>query len=128
MTSESHATNLPAPGRVISKALALFLLLNILFAWLIPLPSLGRISIYNHLVPGRVRLPYADDPARSYNLSLFDLEAMFASHEIEAQPKPEDEYRVILIGDSSTWATGRSAAAAASYNQVRTLTGTLTAV
>ena len=92
-----------ATGRVIFKALALFLLLNILFAWLIPLPSLGRISIYNHLVPGHVRLPYADDPARSYNLSIFDLEAMFASHEIEAQPKPEDEYRVILIGDSSTW-------------------------
>jgi len=85
------------------KALALFLLLNICFAWFTPLSNLGRISIYNRLVPGRVRLPYADDPARSYNLSLFDLDAMFASHEIEARPKPDDEYRVILIGDSSTW-------------------------
>ncbi len=28
---------------------------------------------------------------------------MFASHEISAGAKPADEFRVILIGDSSTW-------------------------
>jgi hypothetical protein len=28
---------------------------------------------------------------------------MFASHELSAGPKPPGEYRVILIGDSSTW-------------------------
>ena len=30
---------------------------------------------------------------------------MFASHLIAAGPKPEDEYRVIVIGDSSVWGT-----------------------
>jgi hypothetical protein len=30
---------------------------------------------------------------------------MFASHAIAARPKPADEYRVIVIGDSSTWGT-----------------------
>jgi hypothetical protein len=30
---------------------------------------------------------------------------MFASHEINAGPKPKDEYRIILIGDSATWGT-----------------------
>ncbi len=30
---------------------------------------------------------------------------MFASHVIAAGPKPADEYRVIVIGDSSTWGT-----------------------
>jgi hypothetical protein len=90
-------------GRVILKSLALFVLLNLLFAWLNPSQSLGRLTIYNRLVPGRDRLPYADDPSRSYSLSLYDLEVMLASHEINSGPKPADEFRVILIGDSSTW-------------------------
>ena len=85
------------------KALALFVVLNLLFAWLNPLLDLGQISIYNLLIPGRERLPYADNPSRSYSVSLYDLGAMFASLEIDGQPKPADEYRVILIGDSSTW-------------------------
>ena len=45
----------------------------------------------------------AINPESSYNLSLYNLEAMFASHEIAGQPKPADEFRVILIGDSATW-------------------------
>ena len=28
---------------------------------------------------------------------------MFASHELSASAKPADEYRVLLIGNSSTW-------------------------
>jgi hypothetical protein len=104
--------NLPSPqnspgwrfaGRVFVKALLLFLLLNFLFAACNPIPLLGRVSAYNHLFPGRARLPYAENPEKAYNLSLFDLEAMFASHELAAGNKPDDEYRVILIGDSSTW-------------------------
>ena len=104
--------NLPSPqnspgwrfaGRVFVKALLLFLLLNFLFAACNPIPLLGRVSAYNHLFPGRARLPYAENPEKAYNLSLFDLDAMFASHELAAGKKPEDEYRVILIGDLSTW-------------------------
>lgn len=59
--------------------------------------------MYNHIFPGRERLPYGDDPSRAYNLSLYNLEAMFASHQIDGVDKPADEYRLVLIGDSQTW-------------------------
>jgi hypothetical protein len=88
---------------IILKALALFLVVNLLFGLSDPSPLLGRVSAYNHLFPGRLRLPYSDDPQHAYNLSLYNLEAMFASHELAAGQKPPGEYRVFLIGDSSTW-------------------------
>lgn len=88
---------------VLLKGLGLFIAANVLFAWTYPLPALGRLSAYNSLFPGRVRLPYGERPDLAYNLSLFNLDAMFASHAIASGPKPEDEYRVVLIGDSSTW-------------------------
>ena len=72
---------------VILKALALFLVANLLFGLSDPSPLLGRVSAYNHLFPGRQRLPYSDDPQHAYNLSLYNLEAMFASHELAAGPK-----------------------------------------
>jgi len=87
---------------VLLKALLLFIVLNLLFAASNP-ARLGKISAYNHLFPGRLRFPFGENPAQAYNLSLFDLDAMFASHAIAAGPKPADEYRVILIGDSSVW-------------------------
>lgn len=89
--------------RLLLKTALLFLAFNLAFAALYPLPQLGRLSAYNRLFPGRLRLPYADRPERAYNLALNNLEAMLASHEISAGPKPLDEYRVILIGDSATW-------------------------
>lgn len=95
--------NLRFARNVLVKALLLFLAANLLFGLTAPLPFLGRISAYNHLFPGRERLPYGDDPQQAYNLSLFQLDAMFASHELAAGPKPADEFRVLLIGDSSTW-------------------------
>jgi hypothetical protein len=88
--------------RLVLKGLLLFLLVNFLLPALNPLPALGKITLYNGLFPGRARLPYGEVPDKAYNLSLFSLEAMFASHEISA-PKPEGEYRVVLIGDSSVW-------------------------
>lgn len=90
-------------GRILLKALALYLLANLVFATWYPMPLLGRISLYNNVFPGRLRLPYAENPAKAYNLSLFNLEAMLASHELSFGRKPNDEFRVILIGDSSTW-------------------------
>lgn len=90
-------------ARVLFKALLLFLAINLLYALLQPDAALGRLSLYNRLFPGRMRLPYGDVPERSYNLSLFNLEAMLASHEIAGASKAPDEYRVLLIGDSSTW-------------------------
>ncbi len=96
---------MPAPVRplpILVKGLILFLVFNLIFAAGNP-SSLGQASLYNHLFPGRQRFPFGEDPARSYNLSLFDLDAMFASHRISAGPKPVGEYRVLMIGDSSTW-------------------------
>lgn len=89
--------------RILIKVLALFVACNLLFALVDPLPALGRLSVYNALVPGRERLPYGDDPAKAYNLSLYDLNAMFASHVLSAGTKPKDEFRLLLVGDSSVW-------------------------
>jgi hypothetical protein len=87
--------------RIALKALLLFIALNVLFAALDPVTTIGRISIYNNLVPGRQRLPFGENP-ESYNLSLLQLDAMFASHEAAIPPTP-DEYRVLVVGDSSVW-------------------------
>lgn len=92
-------------ARLMLKTGVLFLILNLVFAWSNPLPALGRISAYNYLLPGRTRLPYGENPARAYNLSLYSLPAMLASHELAAAsvPVPASEFRVIVIGDSSVW-------------------------
>ena len=87
--------------RVLIKTVVLFILFNLIFAWLDPLPSLGSISIYNGITSGRERLPYGEDD-RAYNLSLNSLDAMFAAHTL-SRPRAPDEYRVLLIGDSATW-------------------------
>src|SRR5574341_678352 len=87
--------------RVAAKAAVLFLALNVVWALADPLPLIGRISIYNGIVPGRQRLPFGENP-ESYNLSTFQLDAMFASHEIAA-PRRGNEFRVLVIGDSSVW-------------------------
>ena len=90
---------------VILKSLLLFLILNFALAFIPHGNAVGKISFYNILWPGRVRLPFGENPQEAYNLSLYDLEAMFASHEINAGAKPVDEFRIILIGDSATWGT-----------------------
>ncbi|MGB7540037.1 MAG: hypothetical protein WBM17_15965 [Anaerolineales bacterium] len=87
---------------VLIKALILFAAVNGVFAAINLMPALGRISIYNTLIPGRTRLPYGEDQQADYNLSLYNLEAMFASHEAAARPSP-GPLRVMLIGDSATW-------------------------
>jgi hypothetical protein len=88
--------------RVLAKAAVLFVALNVIFALIDPMDTLGRISLYNRILPGRERLPYGENAAQSYNISLFNIPAMFAAHEISAD-KADDEFRVLLMGDSSTW-------------------------
>ena len=88
---------------VFLKGLLLFAILNLLWAALNP--SLGSLSSYNTLLKGRERLPFGEDSAKSYNLSLYDLDAMFASLRLDGSPKPVDEFRVFVIGDSSVWGT-----------------------
>lgn len=88
---------------VLIKALILFLIFNLVFAAWRPISELGRYSFYNLLFPGRLRLPYGENPQKAYNLNLYNLPAMFASQELAGVSKSQDEYRVVLIGDSSTW-------------------------
>jgi hypothetical protein len=87
---------------VLIKAVILFIGVNLICILVSP-SALGTISIYNSILLGRQRLPFGEDSAQSYNLSLFNLDAMFASHVITGSLDRAHEYRVIIVGDSSTW-------------------------
>lgn len=89
-------------SRVVIKALLLFLAANLLLGLWVE-PGFGRVSAYNGLFPGRPRFPFGESPREAYNFSLFDLQAMFAAHEVSAAAGAE--YRVFLLGDSSVWGT-----------------------
>jgi len=88
---------------VLLKAAVLFVLFNFGFILIKGVP-LGKLTLYNSIFPGRERFPFGET-RESYNLSLFDFDAMFASHVIDVAEKAHDEYRVLLIGDSSVWGT-----------------------
>jgi hypothetical protein len=92
------------PLRVLIKALILFAIVNAVFAW--QEPAVGKLSIYNWLVPGRLRVPYEREVEYypiAHTIPVFeDMDAMYQSHVI-SQPKSKDEFRVALIGDSSAW-------------------------
>lgn len=78
------------PWGVLIKGLLMFLILNFLYA----LPwsdNLEKITIYNSMIPGNKR----------FN-GVTDIDLNMATHLISA-PKKNDEYRVVFIGDSSTF-------------------------
>ncbi len=89
-------------GRVVLKAMILFIIANGLFMVLQPMDFISRLSLYNTLFVGRERLPYGANSAQAYTLTMDNIPAMFATHEIN-RPKADDEYRVVLVGDSATW-------------------------
>lgn len=86
---------------ILLKATLLFVLFNFVFIFLHDIPF-GKLSLYNIVFPGRERFPFGET-REAYNLSLFDLDAMFASHVLVGREKGLNEYRVLLIGDSSVW-------------------------
>ena len=90
-------------GRVALKGILLFAVVNLTLGIWFPALGLARWSGYNHLFPGRARLPFGENPQQAYNLTLSNLDAMYASHEISGRPKGADTFRVVLIGDSSVW-------------------------
>lgn len=99
MKSEIH------PLRLLAKALLLFIIINIGFA--VVDPAVHKLSAYNTLFAGRVRFPFGGDIG-IYDVMVDDLDVMVASHEISA-PKAKDEFRVVIIGDSSVWGEGAAA-------------------
>ena len=88
------------PLPVLMKALLLFAAVNLLFAAINP--PVQKLSLYNNLFPGRLRFPFGEG-ITSYDLTIDELDAIFAAHIISAGPKPADEFRVIVLGDSSIW-------------------------
>ena len=89
---------------VVIKGLLIFILLNL--AWTqVAAGDFSRLSLYNSVLRGRERLPFGENPSQAYNLTLDDMDAMLASHKLTGTPKNIDEFRVIVIGDSSTWGT-----------------------
>lgn len=94
---------------VFLKAALLFVAANAAFAAAFavadPLSALGQVSAYNWLFPGRPRFPFGEAPERAFNFSLYNFNAMWAAHELTGARKAPDEFRVLLIGDSSVWGT-----------------------
>jgi hypothetical protein len=88
--------------RIIVKAISLFILINFLFILLKDIPY-GSISLYNSVFPGRERLPFGETPSESFNLTISNIDAMLSSHKISADTKTTNDYRIIIIGDSSIW-------------------------
>jgi len=88
--------------RIISKALLLLFVVNFIFILLVHVP-IGEVSLYNSAFRGRERFPFGENPDESYNLSIYNLDGMFASHKLASTEKQADEYRVFVVGDSSVW-------------------------
>jgi hypothetical protein len=110
LADEKLSSRIPPEGgtrvsviRLLVKIVIFLVLINVFFALVDPIQSIGKFSLYNLLFPGRPRLPYGDDPELSFNPTVNQVDAMFASHMISGTPKDESEYRVFLIGDSSVW-------------------------
>lgn len=91
--------------RIILKTILILAIISSLYFILQPEPTLGKFSLYNSVFPGRQRLPFGESPQTAYNFSLYNLNAMFASHEISGAEKSAEEFRVLVIGDSSVWGT-----------------------
>lgn len=106
--------------RVIIKGVLLFAICNLCFAVIYPMQALGNLSLYNRVLRGRTRLPYGENPTLWNNISVMNLNALFASHVIQ-QAKADDEFRVILLGDSNTWGwlLAHDETLAASINQAQ---------
>jgi hypothetical protein len=88
------------PFHLFVKAIILFAVANLLFA--LVNPPVQKLSLYNSIFPGRLRFPFGGGIS-SYDLTIDELDAIFAAHIISAEPKPADEFRIIVLGDSSIW-------------------------
>lgn len=90
------------------RTAVLFIVANVVFAAVDPMPQVSRLSLYNGVFPGRDRLPFLGVEG-VFSPTTYDIDAMFASHRI-AVPPTSDEFRVVLIGDSTVRGAGLSSA------------------
>lgn len=84
------------PLPIIVKGLIIFVAINLAFA-AANLP-LGHLSIYNILIPGRLRFPFENNVNESD-----DLQALFRTHVVSSPRRTPGELRVFILGDSQTW-------------------------
>jgi len=89
---------------VILRGLILFVIMAGFILLFDPAHALGKVSLYNHIFPGRERFPYGENPQQSHNMTINNLDAMIASH-IVTREKVNEEFRVFIFGDSSVWGT-----------------------
>lgn len=111
MSSEnlSNHSNTTAvkPLRVLAATLVFFVIANVVFAVIDP--PVEDLILFNRVLPGFQRFPYPLDVREQGGELKFswtairNLNILFPSHIISAGNKPKDEYRIILVGDSSAW-------------------------
>lgn len=89
------------PGRVLLKGILFFAGLNLLFAAFDGTSWLSATTVYNSLVPGRERLPFAAS-ANNMNITSNNVSLLFTSHAVSAPASPSEK-RVLIAGDSSVW-------------------------
>ncbi len=85
-------------ARVLLKAVLLVAAVNValIVTGFNPVQVLIRANIWDVIGGGRARLAYPSD----FQNGQLPLEALLASHQISAGPKPENEYRVVFLGES----------------------------
>ena len=77
--------------RILLKAALLFVIFNYAFSF-VPDSVLWRVSLFNTILPGEPRF-----------LKESNLDLIFDTHEIANSSQRTNEYKVIMVGDSSIW-------------------------
>ncbi|HEY5983795.1 MAG TPA: hypothetical protein VIU38_10010 [Anaerolineales bacterium] len=94
-------------GRVILKTAVLLLILESLLVAL-PFPK-WTVNAFGLFRSKRERFPLSTIPPADNALDVGNLDAMFSSHVI-SEPKRADEFRVLVLGDSTIWGLQLTAA------------------
>jgi hypothetical protein len=95
---QSPFSTFPVFLRVLAKAVIIVIVINasLLAFHMNPVRALVTLNTWDLIGRGRARLAYPGD----FQNGQLPLEALLATHQISAGPKPADEYRVVLLGES----------------------------